>query len=702
MSNQFIDTSIEFLKGVGPKRAELLSEELNIKSFGDLLVYYPFRYEDRSKFYKISEIHGELPYVQLKGQITFMEEMGDRYRKRLVAKFRDESGSVDLVWFKGVKYFKQSLKTNQTYILFAKPNLYKGHMNLVHPELQSIEEYKAQYLSAISPVYPSTEKLSRLSLGGRQLQKLSRNLLTKAKGRIRENLSPEILQKYALMDRERAIFSIHFPRNREELKGARFRLKFEELFFIQIDLLKLKLVKTESSQGYIFDRVGDLFNEFYKEHLGFELTDAQKRVLKEIRKDLGSANQMNRLLQGDVGSGKTIVALMSILIALDNGYQTALMAPTEILATQHFESLKEMLSKMDIEFALLTGSTPKADRKVIHGKLEDGSLQILIGTHALIEDKVKFKRLGLAVIDEQHRFGVAQRAKLWKKGKQPPHILIMTATPIPRTLAMTLYGDLDVSTIDELPPGRKPIKTIHWYESKRLRLYGFMEEEIKRGRQIYIVYPLIEESAKMDYANLEEGFHFIFKRFAPPKYKVSIVHGKMPADKKAFEMDRFVKGETDIMVSTTVIEVGVNVPNASVMVIESAERFGLSQLHQLRGRVGRGAEQSYCVLMTGNKLSSDGRLRMKTMCETNDGFKISEVDLQLRGPGDLSGTQQSGLPINLKLTDLARDGMIIKFAREAAMELLNSDPGLRSSDHQGIRNYLQEQKKGKIDWSRIA
>jgi ATP-dependent DNA helicase RecG len=702
MGDQFLDTSIEFIKGVGPKRAELLVEEVGLRTFADLLFHFPFRYEDRSKFYKVSEINGDLPYVQLKGQITFMEEMGDRYRKRLVAKFRDESGVVDLVWFKGVKYFKKVLQTNQTYVLFAKPNLYKGHLNLVHPELQSLEEYRSQIRSSISPVYPSTEKLSKMSLGGRQLQKLSRNLLQKAKGRIPENLPIAIREKYALTDREKAIFQIHFPESPEALKKARFRLKFEELFFIQLEMLKLKLVKLESSKGYEFSQVGDYLNQFYENYLSFDLTNAQKRVLKEIRKDLGSGKQMNRLLQGDVGSGKTIVAVMSMLIALDNGYQAALMAPTEILATQHYESLKELLEPLGVKFALLTGSVPKAERIPIHEALEDGSMQILVGTHALLEDKVKFKSLGLAVIDEQHRFGVAQRARLWKKSQMAPHVLIMTATPIPRTLAMTLYGDLDVSTIDELPPGRKPIKTIHWYESKRLRLFGFMEEEIAKGRQVYVVYPLIEESAKMDYANLEEGYQFIFQRFAPPKYKVSIVHGKMPADKKNFEMDRFVSGETDIMVSTTVIEVGVNVPNASVMIIESAERFGLSQLHQLRGRVGRGAEQSFCVLMTGNKLSADSRTRMQTMVETNDGFRISEVDLQLRGPGDLSGTQQSGLPINLKLTDLSKDGMIIKLAREAAEDLLNEDPNLTKVEHQMIRSHVERQNKGKMDWSRIA
>jgi len=702
MSEHFLDTSIEFIKGVGPKRAELLAEELGLRTFQDLLFHFPFRYEDRSKFYKINEIHGDLPYVQLKGQISFLEEMGDRYRKRLKAKFKDETGSVDLVWFKGVKYFKKSLRTNQTYILFAKPNLYKGHLNLVHPELLTIEEYQSQLSSSISPVYPSTERLAKMALGGRQIQKLSRNLLAKVKGKLAENISLNIKERYGLMNREEAILQIHFPESKETLKKARFRLKFEELFFIQLEMLKLKLVKLESSKGYEFTQVGQYLNQFYEQHLRFELTQAQKRVLKEIRKDLGSGKQMNRLLQGDVGSGKTIVAVMSMLIALDNGFQAALMAPTEILATQHYESLKELLEPLGVKFALLTGSVPKAERVPIHHALEDGSLQILVGTHALLEDKVKFKSLGLAVIDEQHRFGVAQRARLWKKSSLAPHVLIMTATPIPRTLAMTLYGDLEVSTIDELPPGRKPIKTIHWYESKRLRLHGFIEEEIAKGRQVYIVYPLIEESSKMDYANLEEGFQFIFQRFPPPKYKVSIVHGKMPADKKRFEMDRFVNRETDIMVSTTVIEVGVNVPNASVMVIESAERFGLSQLHQLRGRVGRGAEQSFCILMTGNKLSSDGRTRMQTMVETNDGFRISEVDLQLRGPGDLSGTQQSGVPLNLKLTDLSKDGFIVKMAREAAEDLLKTDPELSKIENKMTLTHIRRMKKGKTDWSRIA
>jgi len=697
-----LETSIEFLKGVGPKRAELLQEELAIQNFQDLLFHFPFRYEDRTKFVKIKDIRPDMSYVQLVGEIVHLEEMGSKYKKRLIAKFKDDSGGIDLMWFKGVNYFKSNLKVGVQYVCFAKPNVYKNSINLVHPEMETTIEYKNSIRTKFQPVYHASEKLNKATLGSKNLAKIVLNLLPKLKGKLDEQLPTKIRDSYQLINRENALMNIHFPKDFLSLKKAIHRMKFEELFLIQLDLLKLKLINTNKSKGFNFAEVGELFNGFYKNYLPFELTNAQKKVIKEIRRDLGSGKQMNRLLQGDVGSGKTMVALMSILIALDNGYQTALMAPTEILATQHYESLKEMLQELKINFALLTGSTKSEDRKQIHEMLENGELQILIGTHALIEDKVKFSNLGLAVIDEQHRFGVAQRARLWKKNIQPPHVLIMTATPIPRTLAMTLYGDLDVSVIDELPPGRKEIKTVHWYENKRLRLYGFLEQEIKKGRQIYIVYPLIEESEKMDYANLEEGFQHIFKRFPTPGYKVSIVHGRMPTDTKEFEMSRFVKGETDIMVSTTVIEVGVNVPNASVMVIESAERFGLSQLHQLRGRVGRGAEQSYCVLMSGNKLSEDGRSRMKTMTSTNDGFKIAEVDLKLRGPGDLSGTQQSGAPINLKLTNLSKDGLIIEQAREAAVELLERDPDLQLEEHLQLKRFLLNRDKGRINWSRIS
>ncbi len=613
MSNQLLSTSIEFLKGVGPKRAELLMQELNIRSFGDLLNHYPFRYNDRTKFYKIQEIGKDLPYVQIAAQLTSLKEIGDRFKKRLVGEIRDETGSIELVWFKGVKFLKSNLKVGEKYIVFAKPNLYRQHINLVHPEMETLKEYEQSISTALEPVYPSSEKLNRSGLASKNIVRLTKTLLAQTKGHLDENLPEKIVQENQLLAREQALINIHFPKDEKWLHHSIRRLKFEELFLIQLNLLKLKQVNLNRSGGFLFPSIGDYFNQFYTKSLPFELTKAQKRVIKEVRKDLGSGRQMNRLLQGDVGSGKTVVAVMTILIALDNGFQACMMAPTEILAQQHFESANELLETIGIKFALLTGSTKTARRREIHAQLESGELQLLIGTHALIEDKVQFKNLGLAVIDEQHRFGVAQRAKLWKKNIRPPHVLIMTATPIPRTLAMTLYGDLEVSVIDELPPGRKEIQTLHWYENKRLRLFGFLENEISKGRQVYIVYPLIEESEKLDYANLEEGYQHVFKRFPPPKYKVSIVHGRMPAENKAFEMERFIKGETDIMVSTTVIEVGVNVPNASVMIIESAERFGLSQLHQLRGRVGRGAEQSYCLLMTGNKQYSDGRLRMKTM-----------------------------------------------------------------------------------------
>lgn len=702
MAESILETSLEYLKGVGPKRAQLLKEELGLRTFGDLLFHFPFRHEDRSHFHQVREIDGQMPYVQLVGEITFVEEIGQSRKKRLVAKFKDKSGGIDLVWFKGVSYLKKSIQIGQQYVVYGKPNAYKGTLNLVHPELESLTDFRNSIQVKQLPVYSTTEKLNRSSLASKNIAKLSRNLLPKLKGKLNENLPDYILQQHSLMRREAALFNIHFPKDEGRLRKAIFRLKFEELFLIQLELLKLKLLKVEKSQGYLFAEVGKYFNRFYQEFLPFELTGAQKKVLREIRRDLGSGKHMNRLLQGDVGSGKTMVAMMSMLIALDNNFQAVMMAPTEILAKQHFESLKESLTDLGIRFALLTGSTKQAERKLIHSELESGELQILVGTHALIEDKVKFQNLGIAIIDEQHRFGVAQRAKLWKKNIKPPHVLVMTATPIPRTLAMTLYGDLDVSTIDELPPGRKPVTTLHWYENKRLRLYGFIDQEIKKGRQVYIVYPLIEESAKMDYANLEEGYQHIFQRFSPPEFKVSIVHGKMPPENKEFEMRRFVEGKTDIMVSTTVIEVGVNVPNASVMIIESAERFGLSQLHQLRGRVGRGAEQSYCILMTGNKLSADGRLRMKTMCGTNDGFEVAEVDLKLRGPGDLQGTQQSGTPINLKLTNLSTDGHLVALARSAAAELLQKDPALNQTEHAALKQYLIQKNRNKINWSNIS
>lgn len=700
--SQLLSTSIEYLKGVGPKRAEILASELGIRTYRGLLHHFPFRYEDRTKFYKISEVNGDLPYVQLVGELIHVQEIGEKFKKRLVAKLKDDTGTIELVWFKGVTYFKKVLKVGEKYVVFAKPNIFNSKINLVHPEVETLIEHKNSVQSKLQAVYHSSEKLTKFALGSKNISRLMKTLLPQLKYKLDENLPLRIITEHQLLDRETALFNIHFPISIELLKKSIARIKFEELFMIQLELLKLKLVNLEKSNGFVFGDIGEKFNGFYANNLPFELTGAQKRVLKEIRIDLKRGKQMNRLLQGDVGSGKTIVALMTILMGLDNGFQAALMAPTEILATQHYEGLKELLKGMDVSIELLTGSVRAKKRREIHAALESGTLDILIGTHALIEDKVIFKNIGIAIIDEQHRFGVAQRAKLYKKNTIPPHVLIMTATPIPRTLAMTLYGDLDVSVIDELPPGRKEIQTLHWYENKRLRLFGFMEQEIAKGRQIYVVYPLIEESEKLDYATLEEGYQHIFKRFPAPKYKVSIVHGKMKADVKQFEMDRFVNGETDIMVSTTVIEVGVNVPNASVMIIESAERFGLSQLHQLRGRVGRGAEQSYCILMTGNKLSSDGRLRMKTMTATNDGFQIAEVDLKLRGPGDLRGTQQSGTPINLKLANLATDGELIQKARKAAFSILDSDPNLERMEHQNLRQYLGEKNRGKTNWSSIS
>lgn len=698
----YFSTSIEYLKGVGPKRAELLKKELGIHSYHDLLMHFPFRYVDRSKFHKISELTADNTLVQLVGEIKNISTVGIGRKKRLVARFADESSSIDLVWFKGVKWLISSLSPGKKYVVFGKASIFNGVLNMVHPEMEDLLEFKNSVVSGLQPIYPSTEKLNSSGLSSKNIEKLSRQLLKASLDRIDENLSVELIGKFGLISRKEALLKIHFPANIAEKDKAVHRLKFEELFFIQMELLKQKLINSNKSKGFVFAAIGEYVNSFYKESLPFEMTEAQKRVIREIRRDLGSGKQMNRLLQGDVGSGKTAVAIMAMMMALDNGFQACMMAPTEILATQHYESMKEYLGKSGVEFALLTGTTKAAERRVIFEALSEGKLQVLIGTHALIEDKVKFKNLGLAVVDEQHRFGVAQRAKLWQKNSFPPHVLIMSATPIPRTLAMTLYGDLDVSVIDELPPGRKAINTQHWYENKRLRLIGFMREEIKKGRQIYIVYPLIEESEKMDYANLQQGYEGIFHHFPPPEYKVSIVHGKMPAANKEFEMQRFIEGKTNILVSTTVIEVGVNVPNASVMVIESAERFGLSQLHQLRGRVGRGAEQSYCILMTGNKLSSDGQLRMKTMCATNDGFQIAEVDLRLRGPGDMQGTQQSGTPIDLKLTNLATDGAMIQMARSAAQEILNLDPELNLPENTPIKQELIQRKKGKINWGRIS
>lgn len=696
--NNFLLTPIEYLKGVGPQKADLLKKEIGIYTFGDLLHYYPFRYVDRSQFHKIRDLLEVNGPVQIKGRIVGILEGGVGRNKRLTAKFQDETGMIDLVWFKGVRWIKDSIKVNEEIQIYGKPTQFKGKWNIPHPEISAVSAPDAL---GLQPVYSSTEKLNANGLHSKGIERLTRTLVEQLSGQIEENLSQEIRTEHRLIDRERAIRWIHCPGNEQEAQHARLRLKFEELFFLQLELLVRKQITMQKSRGYVIEQVGAAFLDFYERHIPFDLTNAQKRVLREIRRDLGSGQHMNRLLQGDVGSGKTLVALLTMLLANGSGFQTALMAPTEILAIQHYESIRELLEPMDVHVALLTGSTKKKDRRVLHEALENGEIHILIGTHALLEDTVVFNNLGLVVIDEQHRFGVAQRARMWRKNELPPHVLIMSATPIPRTLAMTYYGDLDVSVIDELPPGRKPITTVHKFDADRLRVFGFLREEIAKGRQVYIVYPLILESETLDFNNLMDGFEAISRAFPLPDYRVSIVHGKMKPEDKEFEMNRFVRGETQIMVATTVIEVGVNVPNASVMVIESAERFGLSQLHQLRGRVGRGAEQSYCILMTGDELSPDSKKRMKTMVRTNDGFEIAEVDLQLRGPGDLLGTQQSGL-LDLKIANLSQDGPLLAVAREAARQLLTKDPTVELPENRAIRAKLSEMLKDRPNWGRIA
>lgn len=700
-SQNFFESSIEYLKGVGPQRAEVLRSELGIKTFGDLLRHYPFRYVDRSKFYSISDIREDLPFIQIKGKIIRITPYGDKRTTRLSAIFTDGVGQLELVWFQGVKWMKENLKLGTEYVVFGKPNLYNGKFNIVHPEVEESAKLEGQNGPSLAGVYATTEKCKARGLDSKAILKLQRTILSSMPLSIPETLSSTIIQQKKLLPIREALINIHIPSDDVLLSAATYRLKFEELFYIQLRLLKAKAIRTDQYKGMLINKIGERFNEFYHQHLPFELTNAQKRVLKEIRADMGTGKQMNRLLQGDVGSGKTMVALLSMLMVLDNGYQACLMAPTEILASQHFQSIAEQLQNMDLKIGLLTGSTKKSHRDFLLEELKNGNLQILIGTHALIEDRVQFKNLGLVVIDEQHRFGVEQRAKLWMKDAEVPHVLVMTATPIPRTLAMTLYGDLDTSIIDELPPGRKPIKTIHRNESNRLGVFGFMKEEIAKGRQIYVVYPLIEESEKLDYTNLMYGFESICREFPMPQYYVSIVHGRMkPAEKNA-EMNRFKEHQTHIMVATTVIEVGVNIPNASVMVIESAERFGLSQLHQLRGRVGRGAEQSFCVLMTGSKLSNDARLRMKTMCETNDGFIIAETDLKLRGPGDIAGTQQSGV-VNLHIADLVKDVAIMEEVRIIASEILQKDHQLILPEHQVFNEQLSILQNDKSYYSRVS
>ena len=697
--SSFLQTPIEYLKGVGANRADLLKTELGIYTFENLLNYYPFRYVDKSSFQTVRETSPDSPAVQLKGEVLSVRTIGQKRGTRLVAKFSDATGTIDLVWFKSIKWIKSNMKLGVEYVVYGKPSLYSSGLNIVHPELETLEEFQKSVSGDLQPVYSSTEKASNSWLNSKGIEKLTKTLVEKMGTTFPETLSPEIIANVRLIDKNTAIKNIHFPQNKALLQKSMMRLKFEELFFIQLGFLRMKIHHQRTIRGQNFEHVGEYFTTFYNEHLPFELTNAQKRVVKEIRADIGSGRHMNRLLQGDVGSGKTIVALLVILIALDNDFQACLMAPTEILANQHFEGLSELLQDIGVEIALLTGSSKVKQRRTIHENLESGKLQILIGTHALLEDKVKFQNLGLVVIDEQHRFGVAQRSKLWKKNKLPPHILVMTATPIPRTLAMTFYGDLDVSVIDELPPGRKPIKTIHKFDSNRLAIWGFIKQEVEKGRQVYIVYPLIKESEKLDYKDLMDGYESVCRDF--PEYQISIVHGQMKAKDKDFEMQRFVRGETQIMVATTVIEVGVNVPNASVMIIESAERFGLSQLHQLRGRVGRGADQSYCILATSYKLSADGKTRMETMVKTNDGFEISEVDLKLRGPGDLVGTQQSGM-LDLKIADLVLDGQILQLARNTANVLLQEDPDLKLPQNAPISQEFDRTQKGKMNWGRIS
>ena len=698
----FLHQDIKFLGSVGPKRAQLLASELNMHSMEDLIYYFPFKYVDRTKFYKVKEVHGDLPYIQIRGQIAGLKLAGGGSAKRLIADFTDDTGVIELLWFKGLKWIQKSLKPGKEYILFGKPSVFNNKVNIIHPEMEVAEKFESTHFSALQAFYNTTEKLKNNYITSRVVQKLQANLIPIIKGKISETLPEYLMHELNLLPLEESLINIHFPQNPELLKKARSRLKFEELFFIQLNLLKQKNFRKARIQGHKFSRVSDYFNNFYHKNLSFGLTDAQKRVLKEIRGDVGSGRHMNRLLQGDVGSGKTLVALMTMLIALDNQYQSCLMAPTEILANQHFQTVLEFLKDLNIRIALLTGSTKQADRKVIHEQLKSGELQILIGTHALIEETVIFKNLGMVIIDEQHRFGVAQRAKLWKKNPQPPHVLVMTATPIPRTLAMTLYGDLEISVIDELPPGRKPVKTAHYYDSKRLRLQGFLKKQISEGRQVYIVYPLIKESEKMDYKDLEDGYESISRDFPAPQYAVSIVHGRMKPEEKEIAMNYFISGKTHIMVATTVIEVGVDIPNATVMVIESAERFGLSQLHQLRGRVGRGADQSYCVLMTSFKLTSDAKKRIETMLNTTDGFEIAEIDLTLRGPGDIEGTQQSGIAFDLKIANLGQDGQILQYARDVAERILDDDPLLTKAKNQSLVKQIQKLTKRKFDWSAIS
>ena len=698
MMVSFFETSLEFLKGIGPQRAALLKKELNLFTFGDFIQYYPFRHEDRTKFYAIREVNELMPFVQVKGKITNISLAGEGFKKRLVATFSDGTGELELVWFQGINWALEKIKPGIEYVVFGKPNRYGRTLSIAHPEIElvNIQSEKGGFLQ---PIYSLTEKLKARRIDSKLISTLQQEILRAAQPHIRETLPNALLTKHKFISKKAALLNIHFPQSIDLLAQAQQRLKFEELFFIQLQLLKLKIVRQEKFKGQIFKDTA-ILTSFYKDHLPFPLTEAQKRVIREIYNDMKSGKQMNRLLQGDVGSGKTIVAFICMLLVIGSNAQAALMAPTEILAQQHFKSLKKYADLVGVSIALLTGSTKKSARKVLHEQLLGGELKILVGTHALIEDNVQFQNLGIAVIDEQHRFGVAQRSKLWQKNSGLyPHVLVMTATPIPRTLAMTLYGDLEISVIDELPKGRKPIKTRHQYDSHRLQVNGFIRLQIEEGRQVYIVYPLIDESAKLDLKHLMDGYESITRAF--PEMPISILHGKMKPEAKDFEMARFVKGETKIMIATTVIEVGVDVPNASVMIIENAERFGLSQLHQLRGRVGRGADQSYCILMTEYKISADSKIRIDTMVRTNNGFEIAETDLKLRGPGDLIGTQQSGI-LELTIADLSKDQAILIQAREEAIDILKNDPELMQPDHTAIRQQVESIKKTAVNWSRIS
>ena len=690
---------IKYLQGVGPQRATMLNKELNIFSLYDLLYYFPYKYVDRSRLYYIHEIDGNMPYIQLKGQILSFETIGEGRQRRLVAHFSDGTGVVDLVWFQGFKYLMGRYKAHEEYIVFGKPTVFNGRINIAHPDIDPAKDLTLSAMG-LQPYYNTTEKMKRGGLNSHTLEKLMKNAFALLQDTVPETLSSRLVEKHHLMSLKEALQNIHFPQNPEKLRRAQYRLKFEELFYVQLNILRYTKDRQRKFRGLLFERVGEIFNTFYTQNLPFQLTGAQKRVIKEIRKDMGSGRQMNRLLQGDVGSGKTLVALMSMLIALDNGFQACIMAPTEILATQHYETITSLLFGMNVRVELLTGSVKGKKREEILKGLLTGDVHILVGTHAVLEDTVNFSSLGMVVIDEQHRFGVAQRAKLWSKNECPPHVLVMTATPIPRTLAMTLYGDLDVSIIDELPPGRKPVQTIHQFDNRRPSLYAGIRKQIQEGRQVYIVYPLIKESEKIDIKNLEEGYSLICAEF--PECRVSKVHGQMKAAEKDAEMQRFVNGETQIMVATTVIEVGVNVPNASVMVIENAERFGLSQLHQLRGRVGRGADQSYCILVTTYKLSEETRKRLEIMVQTNDGFEIAEADLKLRGPGDLEGTQQSGIAFDLKIADIARDGQLLQYVRDIASAIVEEDPNGCLPENEILWRQLQSLRKTNVNWAAIS